>query len=1218
MTLSYDLAHLVATEVQRRGKQYFSRGAVQILQGDNWAVKARVQGTHRYQVRLSRRRSTLRIWCSCPYFHGHLATCKHVWATMLAADARGLLRGPGDDILIRIVEDEELIARYGRNTAPGSKAPPTEHERGDNGRDRPNGRETAPPRSADPRNGHAVPNGRPPARGPEPRNGHAQPRGPEPRNKRDQPRGPDPRNGRDQVNRPAPQRPPVGRAGIPQRPPPRDLAPPRPNGLPPDPRLNGTAKKSRKRKKQRPANWKAQLGTVRGNLQTENATPDPWPAHREILYIIDIQASIAARGVVVEVAQRTRKRDGAWAKPRPQRVEPTQVTAPAHPADRRTFALLAGAQEQVASPWSGYAFAAYYTSGPARYLLTEPLQEELVPFMCQTGRCMARITPEDPDLRQVRWDDGKPWEFWLQVALDKGGKQYLVTGDLRRNGDRSALAAPLMLIPGGLVFWEDRAARLTDFGAFDWITLLRSSGSMPVPVKEKDDLLQDLLRLPRVPRLDLPPELYFTEIAVPPRPRLKITPAETKDDGPRRLWAELSFDYDGAIVLPGQVGRGAYQAHRRRLMLRDPAVETAAAEKVRELGFKTGPVAGSPEILELAPRNLARAVRALATEGWYVEAEGKIYRQAGAFQPEVRSGIDWFELRARVPYGNTSANLPELLGALQRGEDLIRLDDGTYGLVPEEWLQKYSLLAGIGTTDGDHLRFAKSQVGFLDAVLSAQPETTVDATFARARDELHRFDGIEPVVPPVGFTGQLRHYQGEGLGWFAFLDRFGFGGCLADDMGLGKTVQVLALLESRRELRATQPPEERIGPSLVVVPRSLIFNWVEEAMRFTPKLRVLDHTGPGREKSADHFANYDVVLTTYGTLRRDLPFIRDVPFDYCILDEAQAIKNAETEASRAVRQLQGRHRLALSGTPVENHLGELWSLFDFLNPGMLGGASAFKVDGSLRNPGEATRKLLARSLRPFILRRTKEQVAKDLPQKLEQTVFCEMDGEQRRLYDELRDHYRRALLPRVERDGLGKSKMLVLEALLRLRQAACHPALLDKSKKDEPSAKLDVLMPQLAEVREEGHKALVFSQFTSLLALVRDRLDAEGVTYQYLDGRTRDRQARVELFQNDPECKLFLISLKAGGLGLNLTSADYVFLLDPWWNPAVEAQAIDRAHRIGQTRPVFAYRLIARDTVEEKVLALQQTKRELADAIINADNSLVKNLSREDLELLLS
>jgi SNF2 family DNA or RNA helicase len=343
---------------------------------------------------------------------------------------------------------------------------------------------------------------------------------------------------------------------------------------------------------------------------------------------------------------------------------------------------------------------------------------------------------------------------------------------------------------------------------------------------------------------------------------------------------------------------------------------------------------------------------------------------------------------------------------------------------------------------------------------------------------------------------------------------------------------------------------------------------------------------------------------------------KNVRFDYCILDEAQAIKNAGTLSAKAARLIHADHRLALSGTPVQNHLGELWSLFEFLNPGMLGGAAVFGAVG--RNPDVATRGVLARALRPFILRRTKAQVAKELPPKTEQTIFCDLESKERKRYAELRDYYRARLLRNGAAEGSGQFKFQVLEALLRLRQAACHPGLIDKEKLDEPSAKVDTLLAQIDQVLEENHKALVFSQFTSLLAIVRRRLDSLEIPYVYLDGRTRDRQARVEQFQNDPNMKLFLISLKAGGLGLNLHAAEYVYLLDPWWNPAVEAQAIDRAHRIGQTRQVFAYRVITRDTVEEKVLELQQSKRDLADAIISADNSLLHNLTRDDLELLLS
>jgi SNF2 family DNA or RNA helicase len=344
-----------------------------------------------------------------------------------------------------------------------------------------------------------------------------------------------------------------------------------------------------------------------------------------------------------------------------------------------------------------------------------------------------------------------------------------------------------------------------------------------------------------------------------------------------------------------------------------------------------------------------------------------------------------------------------------------------------------------------------------------------------------------------------------------------------------------------------------------------------------------------------------------------------IEFDYTILDEAQAIKNADSQAAKAARLLRGKHRLAMTGTPIENHLGELWSIMEFLNPGMLGTAGVFKKHaGGASGADEGARQLLARALRPFILRRTKSQVVKDLPEKIEQTLYCDLEAAQRKLYEDLRAHYRSALLHKAS-DELNRSKIEVLEALLRLRQAACHPGLLDPERTGDASAKLDMLLPQLAEVVDEGHKVLVFSQFTSFLSIVREKLDAEGIVYEYLDGRTRNREQRVERFQTDPNCPVFLISLKAGGLGLNLTAAEYVYLLDPWWNPAVEAQAIDRSHRIGQTERVFAYRLIARDTVEQKILDLQQKKRDLADAILNADNrGVIQSLTKDDLEFLLS
>jgi hypothetical protein len=1128
MRLSASFQDQVPSDIRQRGDDYFRRGRVRILQGDPWSVEATVQGSTLYDVFLTREGKSVRAWCSCPYCRDYLEPCKHIWATLLAAEPRGYLAGSGGTLQYLELDPEE------DGVSEEAEDEWDIEDDWDDWRGRSN---------------------------------------------------------------------------------------PYPAYSPPPRRPAGSSAQPARRNKARRADWKKSLANLRGGME-KTAAPhgEAWPPGREILYIVDVPATLAGQGLVVEVPHRQRKQDGEWSKPKSQRIGLQQIPRLPDPADRQILALLVGAREQT-SYGAGYAYYpsySYYDSAPCRYTLTTPQQEPLLSLMCQTGRCRLRLTPDEAEPRPLHWDAGEPWEFWLSVAPDQVGKHYLVTGGLRRGAERLELTAPVLLLAGGLVFWEDRVGRLRDFGAFELLALLRKQDVLSVPAKQKDDLLRELLRLPHLPRLDLPADLRFEEVKLVPRPCLKVKAPEKRMWGGPRLRGELSFDYEGEVVAEGQPGQTVYQADRRRLIVRDAAAEAAAAARLRQEGFRDtrGYYGHKPE-LELAPRNLARVVRNLLDAGWHVEAEGKVYRTPGAFHIEVNSGIDWFELNGRVQYGDTEAKLPALLEALRRGEDTVKLGDGTFGILPEAWLKKYGLLAGLGKAQDGRLRFARNQVGLLDALLAAQPEVEVDAVFRRARDELRRFEGVAAADAPAGFVGELRGYQREGLGWLYFLQKFGFGGCLADDMGLGKTVQVLALLESRRAKR-TRKSADRPGPSLVVVPRSLVFNWIQEAARFTPKLRVLDHTGVQRLRPGSHFNDYDLVLTTYGTLRRDALHFKDVSFDYCILDEAQAVKNARSESAKAARLLRGDHRLILSGTPVENHLGELWSLFEFLNPGMLGSASVFQLGGGMRNPSEETRTLLARALRPFILRRTKKQVARELPEKLEQTIYCELEPAQRKLYDELREHYRQSLLTRIDRDGLSRSKIHVLEALLRLRQAACHPGLIDRKRTSESSAKLDVLLPQLAEVFEGGHKVLVFSQFTSLLAIVRERLDREGIPYEYLDGHTRDRAGRVERFQTDPNCQLFLISLKAGGLGLNLTAAEYVFLLDPWWNPAVESQAIDRAHRIGQTRQVFAYRLIARDTVEEKVLQLQQTKRDLADAIINADNSLIRNLGREDLELLLS
>lgn len=977
-----------------------------------------------------------------------------------------------------------------------------------------------------------------------------------------------------------------------------------------------------------PPEWKQQLDAVnRAMSGFAYQRSKPWPPTRELIYLIDGRYFSSSSGLTITLAYREMKRTGEWGKIR-RSVLPSIRVAQLPEPDRTIIAQLMGAIEHF-----NYSFPD--SNAQSHYKLTYPITELLLPKICESGRCLLSLTEtgKNPEMIPLEWDAGEPWEFWVELKRDEGDG-FLLAGSLRRGEERMDISEP-KLVKSGLVVTRDRIGRLEDFGAIEWITHLRMTGPVAAPRKESTRLLEEIMRLPHLPKLDLPEELKCEEATAAPQPCLKISKKDRASWQPARLQGELFFNYCGHLVSEHDEREVIFIAEQRSKLLRDRESELAGAERLRQLGFQqVQAYYDEAPRRELSPQKLPAVVRTLVQEAWHVEAEGNIYREPGKFSIEVTSGIDWFELYGAVEFGDKTVGLPQLLAALKRRETTVLLDDGSFGLLPEEWLNKYGLLASLGHAEADHLRFTKCQVGLLDALLATQPEASFDESFSRARDEMRSFEGVRPADAPSGFTGKLRGYQRDGLGWLHFLARFGFGGCLADDMGLGKTVQVLALLESRRAERAhvdngagkssrkksrATDSNRLVAPSLVVVPKSLVFNWIQEAARFTPRLRVLDHTGMGRLKTFDHFVDYDLVITTYGTLRRDAIQFKDLAFDYVILDEAQAIKNASTESAKAARLLRGNHRLAMSGTPIENHLGELWSLFEFLNPGLLGAASVFKLNTSAaRNPDEHTRGLLAKALRPFILRRTKQQVARDLPPKTEQTIYCELESVQRKLYDELRDHYRRSLLRLIDREGIKKSKIQILEALLRLRQAACHPALIDKSRKLESCAKLDLLLPQISEVLDEGHKALVFSQFTSFLAIVREMLDRDGIVYEYLDGQTRDRAARVERFQSDPDCKLFLISLKAGGLGLNLTSAEYVFLLDPWWNPAVEAQAIDRAHRIGQQQHVFAYRLIARDTVEEKVLLLQQTKKDLADAIINADNSLIRTLGREDLELLLS
>lgn len=966
-----------------------------------------------------------------------------------------------------------------------------------------------------------------------------------------------------------------------------------------------------------PPAWKRTLDAVANQMRYRaDSRPGPatWPDDRRLVYIVDLDATRHADGIVVDVGTEKRLSDDVWAPPKRFSLgAPVWFAAP-DPVDQQIGQMLRGAVP--AATYAGVRVHGFVLRGLAIETTLRPI--------CETGRCRMR---HGNDHEPVSWDDGPPWEFRMRVVHEP---TPALVGVLRRSDAEMPLSEPLLVHRAGFLVMHGSIARFDHRGAEALAWAFRENPALPLDDTPLAEVLQAFCALPRFPALELPDGAPVTESRAEPVPCVSIgpDPEPWRARGPSSSLT-LSFSYGNARAEWNAGGETIFDRETLTIHVRRLDVESARRERIFALGARREWNYGQGQERLIVPaKKLPALVRTLLQDGWRVEADGLAYREPGAMRAAVRSGIDWFDLDAAVRYGDTDVPLSVLLEASRRGESTIALADGTLGILPEEWLQRLGAVAAGGESNSGSKRFRRSQLALLDALLAVLPEVTVDETFEKARAELGTFDRIVPADPPRSFTGTLRGYQRDGLGWLHFLRRFQLGGCLADDMGLGKTVQVLALLAARRAERG------KAGPSIIVVPRSLVFNWLREAERFTPKLRVLDYSRGDRKYEVLSDASADIVITTYGMIRRDAPVLAGFEFDYAILDEATAIKNAGTATAKACRLLQARHRLALTGTPVENRLEELWSLLEFLNPGMLGAASRFAALARMpRTPAAALpggkapepsappndgRALLARALRPVILRRTKEQVAPELPKRLEQTIEVELEPPQRKFYDSLREGYRRSVLERVDRSGIRGSRMHILEALLRLRQAACHPALANPRKSALPSAKLDALVPALQEVVAGRHKALVFSQFTTFLGIVRRALDDAGMRYEYLDGKTRDRQARVDRFQTDATCPVFLISLKAGGHGLNLTAADYVYILDPWWNPAVEAQAIDRAHRIGQTRRVIATRLVARDTIEGKILELQSSKRDLADAILAADQGMLAAIGRAELELLLS
>ncbi|MBD3377644.1 hypothetical protein GF406_21625 [candidate division KSB1 bacterium] len=681
------------------------------------------------------------------------------------------------------------------------------------------------------------------------------------------------------------------------------------------------------------------------------------------------------------------------------------------------------------------------------------------------------------------------------------------------------------------------------------------------------------------------------------------------------LYHSRAIDYDNPFprLLFRENGSDKWIKVHRDLNAEEQAAETLVATgliKSKDNGFEIP--------ANKAANWLYKNLSAFMGNGYNIEGLDKlksfrIRTGTPKIELDVTTEIDWFDLNLKIVIDGFQIPLRDIRRAVKNQQKYVKLNDGSLAMLPTDWLKKFRHLFYIGQLNDQSLRVSHHHLTLIDILHEQAENVQLDEPFRERIERMKKFQGIESQELPQTMQTVMRPYQKSGYDWLVFLQNYKFGGCLADDMGLGKTLQALAIL-----LRAKMSGNQRT--SLIVCPTSVVFNWQEEVQKFAPELNVLAHVGIDRSRPLDHLHDYDIILTTYGIMRRDISFLREKHFYYIILDESHKIKNPSSQTAKASRLLKSDYKLALTGTPIENNTQELWSQFAFLNPGLLGSLPYFKrafIAPVEKDEDQETLVLLRRLVFPFILRRTKEKVATDLPDKIEQTIQISMTPKQEAIYAKWKDHYRSLVLNKIDEQGMDRARMNVLEGLVKLRQIACHSALIDPGV-TEDSGKFIHLKEQIEEILAENHKVLIFSQFVRMLKIIRSHLDKQGIAYEYLDGHTVEREKNVHRFQENPDIKLFLISLKAGGTGLNLTAADYVILFDPWWNPAVETQAMDRAHRIGQERNVFVYRLITRETVEEKMLDLQNRKKQLVSNLITTDKGFLKSLTRKDIELLFS
>ncbi len=672
-----------------------------------------------------------------------------------------------------------------------------------------------------------------------------------------------------------------------------------------------------------------------------------------------------------------------------------------------------------------------------------------------------------------------------------------------------------------------------------------------------------------------------------------------------------------AVLPPKKGGRG-----RPRVVRRDVGAEMSGIQALLNQGFEVSE--SGDELVASGDDAIAFWTHGIGElpEEWdrFIPddlVDVTIREESVAPQMRVSSGVDWLNLDMAFTSGGAAVREEELRACLEHGRRLVQLEDGTYAPVdPEKVGDVLTRMAEIYATAGMSEKLPLSQAGRVQDLLKMVENAKVSASAKTLFKKIEHIDEIPSVAKPRTLKADLRPYQKDGYSWLVFLHELNSGGILADDMGLGKTIQTIALL-----LWAKGKYKRKLN--LVIAPTSVAPNWEREINKFAPSLKTVVWQGPNRSQKAAELEKADVMITSYALLRRDEELLQALDLRYVILDEAQHIKNPMSQTARSAKKLSSERRLALTGTPIENRLSELWSIFDFVSPGLLGQLKTFeeRIARPIDRGDMETAQRLRATIKPFVMRRVKSDVAQDLPDKIEQEMIVPLAEEQAKLYKQILRQVRKSVLSEVEKQGVAKSQIQILAALTRLRQVACDPRLMklpDTEFDADDSGKLGALREIIDEAVDGNHRVLVFSQFVTMLTHIREALDADGVAYEYLDGSTKDRLERVDRFNADASVPVFLISLKAGGTGLNLTGADTVVHFDPWWNPAVEDQATDRAHRIGQTRNVNVYKLIAAGTVEEKILELSAKKRELVSNVLSTEGSPLKGLTKADVENLFS